>query len=109
METVQKIIEGIIIGLFFSCFYIGGSFLSSYLSLYWDLWNPAYAWITVGVITYSCVHQIETKASIIGIILIIGLWISQIFTETIPLLWVYIVVNSIVCLNIIIACIKKAY
>lgn len=109
MENIQKLIERIILGLFFSSLYLGGSFLTSYLCDYWNLWNPVYAWVAIGVITYSCLYENGDTIPIttIGMFAIIGLWIYYIFAGTIPLLWVYIVVNSIVCLNIIITYIKK--
>lgn len=111
MENIQRIIEGIILGLFFSCLYLGGSFLTSYLSLYWNLWDPAYAWVIIGIIIYACLYENEnsSKVTTTGIFSIVGMWIYHIVAGTQPQLWIYFVVNSIVCINIITTSIRKTF
>ena len=98
MDNAVKITTGFALGLFLSSLYLGSSFLASYLTLYWNLWNPATTWFLIGVMTYASLWESESKLCAIGIFSIAGI---------IPPLWIYIVVNSIVCLNIIITCIKK--
>lgn len=107
MDNAVKITTGFALGLFLSSLYLGSSFLASYLTLCWNLWNPATTWFLIGVMTYASLWESESKLCAIGIFSIAGMWIYYIIAGIIPPLWIYIVVNSIVCLNIIITCIKK--
>lgn len=108
MRNLGNTILKIAAGLFFSSIYLGISFLASYLSLYWNLWNPTWVWVTIGFITYAFLFEEDKNGvNIMGVLSVIGMYLCHAITGYIPLLWVYIVVNSIVCFNIIIACIRK--
>lgn len=111
MENTQRIIEGIILGLSFSCLYLGSSYLAVYLSLYWNLCEPSSAWIIVGFITYSCLYEsgFGLKGITIGAVSIIAMWLYHSIAGTQPQLWIYFVVNSIVCINIITTSIRKTF
>ncbi len=97
-------------GLFFSSIYLIVCFLASYLSLYWE-WDLGIGgvWLVVGFTTYGIIFD-EYKTSVInilGAILNVGLVISCSFLESEPRLWIYIVINTIICINIITTCIKN--
>lgn len=97
-------------GLFFSIIYLTISYLASYLSIYWEWkWGVGTVWFMIGFITYSILfeQEINTAVNVLGIILNVGLLISCNYFKLEPQLWIYIVLNTIVCLNIITTCIKK--
>ena len=93
MDNAVKITTGFALGLFLSSLYLGSSFLASYLTLYWNLWNPATTWFLIGVMTYASLWESESKLCAIGIFSIAGMWIYYIIAGIIPPLWIYIVVN----------------
>lgn len=78
MDNAVKITTGFALGLFLSSLYLGSSFLASYLTLYWNLWNPATTWFLIGVMTYASLWESESKLCAIGIFSIAGMWIYYI-------------------------------
>ena len=89
-EFIFKIAEGI----FFSVIYLIIVYLASYLSIYWGWkeWEVGRIWFFIGFITYG---------------ILFGLIIYYHFSNLEPQLWIYIVLNTIICLNITTTCIKK--
>lgn len=99
-------------GLFFSIIYLAISYLASYLSVYWEWkWGVGTVWFIIGVITYSILfeQEVNTAVNVFGVILNIGILIfcNYYKFKLEPKLWIYIVLNTIVCLNIITTCVKK--
>lgn len=97
-------------GLFFSIIYLAISYLASYLSVYWE-WERGVGtvWFIIGFITYSILsdQEVNTAVNVLGVILNIGLLISCNYFKLEPQLWIYIILNTIVCLNIVTTFIKK--
>lgn len=93
-------------GLFFSIIYLAISYLASYLSIYWEWEEWDFGWFVIGGMTYAFLVQENNIFNVVGIILNIGLILFLSFSKAEPQLWVYIMLNIIVCLNIIIAAIR---
>lgn len=96
-------------GLFFSIVYLTIIYMMAYFSIYWEWeWGIGRVWFMTGFITYSILFEqdVNTNLNVLGVILIIGLLVFYHFKLE-PQLWIYIVLNLIVCLNIITTCIKK--
>lgn len=96
-------------GLFFSIIYIAVSYLVSYLSVYWD-WELGVGgvWFIIGYITYSTIFdEYPFVVNVLGVIINIGIILLLFLKLVEPQLWIYIVLNTIVCLNIIITCLHK--
>lgn len=92
-------------GLFFSIVYLTISYLCSYFSIFWGWEGIGTIWFIIGFTTYCILgEQVDTNINVWGCFLFIILPFSFKF---VPQLWVYIVLNTIVCLNIIITCIMK--
>ena len=106
-EFIFKIAEGI----FFSVIYLIIVYLASYLSIYWGWkeWEVGRIWFFIGFITYGILfeEEVNTAVNVLGVILNIGLIIYYHFSNLEPQLWIYIVLNTIICLNISTTCIKK--
>lgn len=98
-------------GLFFSIIYLAISYLALNLcvSWKWEKWGIGETWFVIGFVTYSILfeQEVNTTVNVIGLISIIGLIVCYNDFVAQSQLWFYIVVNSIVCLNIIITCIRK--
>lgn len=107
---ISDFIFKIAAGLFFSIIYLAISYLGAYLSVYWEWkWDVGSVWFMVGYITYSILCALETNNIIngLGIIINIGLLFLIFYLDLEPQLWIYIVLNTIVCSNIIIACVRR--
>lgn len=106
---ISDIIFKIVKGLFFSIIYLAISYLVLYLAIYFDWrWNVNMIWFLIVSIAYCILFDKNdnNKVNILGVILnIVLIVISNLKSE--PQLWIYIVINTIVCLNIIITCIKN--
>lgn len=96
-------------GLFFSIIYITISYIGSYFSIYWE-WKCGVGsiWFMIGFITYFFLFEqnINTTLNVLGVILNIGLIVFHNF-QLEPQLWIYIMLNIIVCSNIITTCIRR--
>lgn len=97
-------------GLFFSIIYLIISYLASYLSFYLEYeLGAGTVWFIIGIIVYYILfeQEVNTTINILGIIFNIGLLITYNYLKFGPQVWIYILLNTIICLNIITTCIKK--
>lgn len=116
MEKTIHIMQGIIRGLIISVIYLGISFIATYTLKYFDL-APLFGWLTISIIIYTNLldsdnlggsmkaGKILTYISIS--IYIIGLIYFICNESTTPPLWIYIVINSLVCLTIITSAVEE--
>lgn len=106
MDQIIDLLQRMNWGLFKGLIYIGFSSLAILLWNYWE-WDPMYAWFFTTIIFYCKDDDNDELFSfkyidiLIGIIILIGLFCFwPIYQEHVPI-WVYLLMNSIVCINLL--------
>lgn len=106
LMKISEFIFRIAEGLLYSIICLSISFLGSFLSVYWD-WENGIFWVCgiVSFITYCCIVKDDTTLNIVLVFTICIPFSVMLFD--LNKLWFYILINSIICLGIVITCIRN--